>query len=306
MAADPDRHGSTEPMTADLLERLDQLISASATTRSNRRLAEYIRARSSSVAFMTASELARAAGVSQASVTRFVRSQLGYPAFSAFSKAIQSGVRSQLTAPDRYRGSNAARQPHRAIEEEIALLQDLSESISESQLQRIAEQVSAAETVYVLGFRTAGHLAAYFQFFLSKIHPDVRLDQRGGSELFEAASRLDPGRVLFFVYLFPRYPQEMINVIDYLKERRLPFVTMSDSRVLERDGVCTCDLVTPISMTTLFDSYITPFCLTNLLLDHIGRCRQARTRSMLDDLEQLFTQKHFFYSPHERKPGDAS
>lgn len=304
MAVDSDWQGNAGFMKAGLLERLDQVISASTSTRSNRRLAEYIRARSSSVAFMTASELARAAGVSQASVTRFVRGQLGYPAFSAFSKAIQSGVRSQLTAPDRYRESDVARQPHRAIEEEITLLRDLSESISESQLQRIAEQVSAAETVYVLGFRTASHLAAYFQFFLSKIHPDVRLDQRGGSELFEAASQLDTKRVLFFVYLFPRYPQEMINVIDYLKERRLPFVTMSDSRVLERDGVCNCDLVTPISMTTLFDSYITPFCLTNLLLDHVGRCRQTRTRRMLDELEQLFTQKCFFYSPQAPQPGD--
>lgn len=290
----------------ELSVRLDQLLVASGTSRSNRKIAEYIRARSNSVAFMTASELADAAGVSQASVTRFVRTQLGYGSYSEFIKSIQAGVRGKLRAPDRYRESDTARHPHRAIEEEISLLEDLSATLSKGQLEALAKEISQAETVYVLGFRTAAHLAAYFHFFLSKIHPDVRIDQRGGSELFEAASRTDPAKCLFFAYVFPRYPQEMVHVIEYLNRRRSRLVVMSDSDRLERDGICRCDLVAPISMTTLFDSYITPFCVTNLLLDHIGRCDQARTESMLDDLEQLFQRQRFFYSKHEQDDGNGT
>lgn len=281
------------------IEKLDavlsEIIHSDSATRNNRRIAEYVHTQMNSVAFMTASEIAEAVGVSQAAVTRFVTQRLGFDRFSTFIKLVRGGIRRDLTATDRYNKSSAARSPHRAIEEEIEHLRTLDEEFSDEQLKNIARKVSAAKTVYVLGFRTASHLATYFHFFLGKIHEDVRVDLRGGSELFEKIDQLNPDDTIVIAYIFPRYPREMIDIIEFLKQRNFKFFTITDSRVLEQRGVCECSLVTPISMTTLFDSYITPFCLTNLLLDHIGRCDQKKTKRMLNRLEHLFKNRDFFY-----------
>lgn len=280
---------------ATLNATLTEIIHSDAATRNNRRIAEYVYTQMNSVAFMKASEIAEAVNVSQAAVTRFVTQRLGFDRYSTFIKLIQGGVRSELTAPDRYNKSSVTKSPHRAIDEEISHLKNLSEDISDEQLKYLAKRISQAKTVYVLGFRTASHLARYFHFFLGKIHEDAHVDIRGGSELFEKLDRLDPRTTVVFAYIFPRYPREMINIVEFLKERKFDFFTMTDSRALEEYGVCDCTLVTPISMTTLFDSYITPFCLSNLLLDHIGRCDQKKTKRMLNNLEHLFKNRDFFY-----------
>lgn len=278
-----------------LKEVLSEIIHSGSTSRNNRRIAEYVHSQMDSVAFMTASEIAAAVGVSQAAVTRFVTQRLGFDRYSTFIKLIQGGIRSELTATDRYNRSSRVSSPHRAIDEEIAHLKNLGEDLSEEQLKYVAKRISRARTVYVLGFRTASHLATYFHFFLGKIHEDVRMDLRGGSELFEKLSKLDPEETLVLAYVFPRYPREMIEILDFLRERKFGLVTVTDSRVLEQQGVCECDIVTPISMTTLFDSYITPFCMTNLLLDHVGRCDQKKTKTMLNSLERLFSSRDFFH-----------
>lgn len=274
---------------------LSEIIHSDSTTRNNRRIAEYVHSQMRAVAFMTAVEIAEAVGVSQAAVTRFVTQQLGFDRFSTFIKLVRDGIRSDLTGTDRYNRSLAARSPHRAIKEEIEHLQTLSEQLPEEQLKYIASKISTAKTVYVLGFRTASHLATYFHFFLGKIHEDVHVDLRGGAELFEKLSQLKPENTVVIAYIFPRYPREMINIIEFLKQRKFRFFTVTDSRVLEEKGVCECNLVTPISMTTLFDSYITSFCLINLLLDHIGHCNQKKTKRMLNALEHLFKNRDFFY-----------
>lgn len=274
---------------------LSEIIHSGSTSRNNRRIAEYVHSQMDAVAFMTASEISEAVNVSQAAVTRFVTQRLGFDRFSTFIKLIQGAIRSELTATDRYNRSSLASSPHRAIDEEITHLKNLSEDLSDEQLKYTAKRISGAKTVYVLGFRTASHLATYFHFFLGKIHEDVRVDLRGGSELFEKLNKIDPNETLVLAYIFPRYPREMIKIIDFVRKRKFGLITVTDSRVLEQQGVCECDIVTPISMTTLFDSYITPFCMTNLLLDHVGRCDQKKTKRMLNSLETLFTNREFFY-----------
>ncbi len=278
-------------------EKLNEVIYSEKSTTNNRRIAEYILTHHNSIAFMTASELAENAGVSQPSVTRFVTNILGFQSFSQFMKVIQDIVRNEITGVDRYQISSGKTYSNLEllINREIENLTKLLEDNSEEKLKHIAEQLANAKTILVLGFRTGSPLAMYFHFFLRKIHPDVRVCTSGGSEVYDILHTLDRESTLVVTFAFPRYPSEMIEVIQFLKQEKFPFFTITDSYTLENWGITESTIVTPISMTTLFDSYVTSFCLLNLLLDMIGRVDFNRTREMLDSFEKVSQRKHIFF-----------
>lgn len=287
-----------ETITLEILkEKLSAIIHSETSTTNNRKIADYLLTHLNTIAFMKASQIAEKVGVSQPAVTRFVTNILRIGGYTQFIKLIQDSVRNEMTGTDRYAMSfsNPQSNIQRTIYEEINNLQKIMEEVSEEKLKYIASQVAKAETVVILGFRTAMHLATYFQFFLNKIHPDVRLVLDGGSRVYDLLSKLDTEKTVVISLVLPRYPQEMIDVIQFLKQEKFNFFTVTDSHTLEKWGICECSIVTPIGMTTIFDSYITTKCLLNLLLDLIGREDQKRTKMMLSKLEKLFKDKQFFF-----------
>ncbi|WP_339209890.1 MurR/RpiR family transcriptional regulator [Aeribacillus sp. FSL K6-8210] len=287
----------TERIGLALREKLHEVLHSEKSTANNRRIAEYILTHQNSIVFMTASELAENVGVSQPTVTRFVTNTLGFQSFSHFMKVIQEIVRNEITGVDRYQISSGKKHSNMEIlvNREIENLTKLLEENTEEKLNRIAQQIAKAKTICILGFRTGSPLALYFHFFLRKIHPDVRVCTNGGSEVYDILHKLDRDSSLVIAFAFPRYPREIIEVIQFLKQEKFSYFTITDSYTLENWGITECTIVTPMSMSMLFDSYVTSFCMLSLLLDMIGRVDLDRTREMLDSFEKVSQRKQIFF-----------
>lgn len=285
-------------LSADQLkEILNRVIRSDNSTPNNRRIAEYLLVHYRSVAFMTASEIAEKVGVSQPAITRFVTNVLGFQGFSHFLKIIQDIIRNEVTGVERYHISSSKNKSNIeiVISQEIENLNKLVEYTSEEKLIHTATQIANKKTIFIIGFRTGAPLANYFYFFLRKIHPDVRVCTSGGSEVYDMMHKMDRETTLFIPFIFPRYPREMIEVIQYLKKEKFHFLTVTDSYTLQVEGICECEIVTPIIITTLFDSYTTSFCVLNILLDMIGRIDLARTKDMLGGIEEMYQRNRVFY-----------
>lgn len=281
-------------------EKLKELIHTEKPTSNSKRIAEYLSVYIDRIAFKTAAQVAEDVGVSQSAITRLTTNNLGLNGFTELRNMVRDSIRHEITGTERYLMShnNMESKLERIILEEIELLKKLLEETSPEVLKHIASQVSMAETVFISGLRTAAPIASYFHFFLSKIHRNVLVDTHGGGGVFEKIYKLDPVKTVYVLFIFPRYPREMIEIIQCIKKTRSTMFTVTDSRVLQTSGICECNLITPISMTTLFDSHTTALCLSNLLIDYIGRANQRQTQSMLDNLEKLFKAKQIFYDFH--------
>jgi DNA-binding MurR/RpiR family transcriptional regulator len=247
---------------------------------------------------MTASEISDQVGVSQPAITRFVTNVLKYPGFSSFIKDIQNIIRHEITGIDRYQiASNQFKSDvDLIINQEIESLKNILTSTSEAKLTQIANQIISTQSIFILGFRTGAPIAEYFYFFLRKIHPDVRICRNGGSDVYDVLHRLDRENTLIVIFVFPRYPSEMIEVIKYLKQEKLSFMVISDSYSLQMKSVCKVDIITPVIMNTLFDSYTSTFCLLNILLDIIGRIHFQQTKEMLKNVEEMYRKNNIFYT----------
>ncbi|CAG7638588.1 hypothetical protein PAECIP111802_02457 [Paenibacillus allorhizosphaerae] len=290
----------TPTLSAEQLkEMLNNVILSDACTPNNRKIAEYILVHYKSIAFMTASEIAEQVGVSQPAVTRFVTNSLGFQGFSHFLKVVQDIIRNEVTGVERYHISGKTKSNiELLIGQEIDNLNKLMEYTSEEKLIRAAERIASHKTIFIIGFRTGAPLASYFSFFLRKIHPDIRVCTSGGSEAYDMLHHLDRETTLVLPFIFPRYPREMIEVIQYMKQEKFQYLSVTDSYTLQVEGICDCEIVTPIvitAFTTLFDSYTSSFCILNILLDMIGRVQLDQTRDMLGSIEEMYQKNRVFY-----------
>lgn len=278
-------------------EQLSQIAYSDHTSKANRKLAKYIMVNYNYIVFLKASELAEEAGVSQSSVTRFVTNVLNFKGYASFIKFIQAILRSELTSSERYVMSSKQHESNMAkvIYREISNLEKIVEEIPEENLQHLAKKINKHPVIYIIGFRTGSALAKYFQFFLSKIHPDVRVCTNASSELNENLYHTNRKDTLVIVFAFPRYPQQLIEVIQFLKRENIPFITITDSDNLERWHICKCDLIVPLTMSTFFDSFVSVFCMINLLIDEVGKIDYQRTKHVLDQLETMYQTERIFY-----------
>ena len=280
-----------------LRQKLSEVIYSEKSSANIRRLAEYVLNHFEPTAFLTASELAEKASTSQSTVTRFVTIVLEYESYSAFVKEIQNIIRQQISG-----GVQSTVVPEgtndyeRYLQAEQANLNKAFESVSQEKLKRLAKLVATKESITIFGFRSANHIATYFYFLLSKLHSNVKVCTSGSSEVYDVLSRVDKEKHLAINFVFPRYPREMIELIQYMKKEKYEMLTISDSYSLEQWGMTECQLVLPVQTETLFESYAASYSVLNLFLDEIGKVNLQFTKERLYTLERLYQDQHMFYT----------
>ncbi len=234
----------------------------------HRQIASYVIREYRRACFMSASELAEAVGVSQATVTRFAN-QLGFGGYQALIAAIQGIVRSELTGVDRVqelrRDPAVPRALDRILDEELAHLRALRTSGQLAAVERMAQAIAAARRVYVAGFRSAAGIAAQFAFFLRKLHPDVVHLTHLSSETLEMLALSTPPDSLAVGFLYPRYPRETLDLLAYARAHAVETAVVTDSVLSPAMQLADLSLVAPASSTGVFDSYCTFQVLASFL-----------------------------------------
>ncbi|TAM58304.1 MurR/RpiR family transcriptional regulator [bacterium] len=234
----------------------------------HRQIASYLIRDYRRACFMSASELAEAVGVSQATVTRFAN-QLGFGGYQSLVTAIQGIVRSELTGVDRVEGLRRGRAVPRALDrildEELAQLRALRSSDQLASVERMARAIAAAGRVYVVGFRSAAGIATQFAFFLRKLHPDVVHLRDTSSEALELLALATPPGSLAVGFLYPRYPRETLELLAHAAEHAVKIAAVTDSVLSPAAKLAEVALIAPASSTGVFDSYCTFQVLASFL-----------------------------------------
>jgi DNA-binding MurR/RpiR family transcriptional regulator len=156
----------------------------------------------------SATELAAAAGVSKAAVTRLIQ-RLGYASYAAARaearEAQQWGSPLYLEAGAPVGpGPRAAYAAHVAADQQI--LARTLESLDEAALQGCVAALAAARRVVVVGFRNSAWLAMYARSQLGLLRPAVELAPLPAETLAEGLADLDARDVLLAIGLRRRVP----------------------------------------------------------------------------------------------------
>jgi DNA-binding MurR/RpiR family transcriptional regulator len=286
-------------------------------TPTQRRIAHCLVEHATAAAYLSATEIADLAKVSQPSVTRFAIAlgYEGYPALRQRLRIVLSGDALRKGDASHRNGTTADSGPPRkpgapgtpldgtdanalqlAVHAEMDNLRRLADRLADpAPVAAAGALLAASRPLPVLGLRAAAPLAAYFGYFAAKVHPDVRVLDHGGSLL---ADRLEQARAAgataMLAIVLPRYPREALDTLREARAAGLSVVAVTDSPVSPAADLADVTLPAAVGSQLVFDLHAAPMAMAMVLLQAICDAVPAEAQLRLEEFEHSATRRHVF------------
>lgn len=281
----------------DLKDKIAQVAQESPTYE---KLAYYIEKSYKHVIFMTASEVAELADVSQGSVSRFCIA-IGYKGYNDFLHNLQQFVRKEITAPQRLQyTTHANKNIANILRMEHENIDELEEILYRDDYKKVVEQIVSAKQLILLSARMSATLLPYAFYILNKIRNDVILITPNCPQ-WETLEFTDKASVHIFTIVFPRYPNVLLNKLKTLHEQGFPISAITDSITSPVVNLVDQALSVPITTSSIFDIYSTPLLFLNLLLRDVAR-ETVGLDERMKKLEQLDRKQRTYYEINLHHP----
>jgi len=276
---------------------LMQLMEARAATLSptQKILARHVRANYQAVAFANVAELARDAGVSEASVVRFATA-LGFSGYPALQQEVRRLVRADLKGTDRFRLTEAQRPTgtgtlDRVLHKELENLAQLGEMQDATALREAATVLRGARRVLVIGARATAPLAFHLWFALDKLGLEVTRSLSADTAATDRLGRMDK-RDVVVVIGFPRYLRALVTALDLAGQRGVRRIVMTDSPFSPLKGEI--GLYAPALSVSFVAFHAAPLVLLNALIEEVATADRDSALAALAGFEAVAEAQSYF------------
>ncbi|WP_209021883.1 MurR/RpiR family transcriptional regulator [Nocardioides sp. 503] len=233
-------------------------------------------------AFLSTSEAALRAGVSQPTVTRFA-STLGFATYADFRAALRTVILGSAPgAPD-----GAAPDTSDPVTEAAADLAALRGTLGSPAMAAAVATLAQARILGVLGIRASTGVATYIGYFARRIVDDVRLVTEADTAIDSLTQMHHAGGAAVVVVAMPRYPASTVRALRHARDLGIPTVLLVDTPFVDFAHDADHVLVSPVGTGMVFDSHAAPVVLGMALLDGIAGAHPRRTQDRLEAHEGL-------------------
>ena len=256
-----------------------------------KRLGHYLQNDSSALLLSNVSDLARAVGVSKATVVRFAKS-LGYKGFPELRREIQQEMRRKLRAADRMEETfaelgNDENIFAKLIKRDIQLLEETLQAASFPDFHKAVEIIWRARKVFLIGLNASMALAYLLHFRLVRVKKEAHwIFLTGGTSLLEQLAFMDAADVLIAID-FLQVPREVQTALQHAKKIGAPILGITDfptSPIARAADVC---LYAKRGLHTTVNSLTPAFSLVNALAIAVVWTKKADSIKALTDLDRL-------------------
>ncbi|MEV5884600.1 MurR/RpiR family transcriptional regulator [Streptomyces sp. NPDC052020] len=259
-----------------------------------RRIAQYLIDHLTEAAFLSITDLAERAGVSQPSVTRFAAAVgfSGYPALRERLQSIALGTTRAGGPAEENRGNEL----QAAVDAEMENLENLRRDLADpDRVIAVGRALSASAPLTVLGLRISVSLAEYFAYAARRIHPDVRLVTAGGSVAYDALLQSrEAGGTWVLAFSMPRHARETLTAVRVARQAGLKVALITDLTLGPVADAADVTFATGTGSRLVFDSYAAPGVMCAALLQAMTDADPERTQARLEQYEQVADQHQFF------------
>lgn len=247
-----------------------------------RKLAEFVLDFPGELTSYSASELARLAGVSNATVTRFIK-RLGYRNFDEARRQARAEKQtgSPLFLADRAAGVQDAFIAH--AEQGQDNLRRTFARLAEGQVDEIVATLLKARKVWVYGFRSSHAVASYFRWQIFQVKEDIQVVPNAGDTLGEYFASVT-SRDLIVVFGLRRRPARLRDILAQAVASGAPVLYVTDDAVARRDDVrwhiqCACAAPGPL------DNHAAVIALCHVIANRVMELAGAQGRDRLTAIE---------------------
>ena len=278
-------------MNQDILEILQQ--KASAFSKGQRRIAQYITDSYDKAAFMTANRLGKTVGVSESTVVRFA-GVIGYEGYSEFQRAVEELAKTKLTPNQRIDMTKKRIGQGDILEtvmnSDINKIRNTLFKLDRDAFYKSVESILGAKTIYIIGARSSEPIAKILNYNLSLIFDNVRfISASSTAEVFEQMFSIDSADVLV-AFSFPRYSSRVANAVKFASSKGAKTIACTDSHISPLAQYADCLLLAQSDMASFMDSLVAPISIINALIVEITARREKEIRRRFDKLEDIWNE----------------
>jgi DNA-binding MurR/RpiR family transcriptional regulator len=273
-------------------------------SKGHKRVAEYLFRSYDKAAFMTASVLGEAAGVSESTVVRFAV-EVGYKGYPELQNYLQEAVRGSLNSIQRMQvggarlgeATIAAEQPpevwvprllEHAMAADAEMIRRTAEQTSPQSFLAAVNAINGARNIYVQGTRSSAALANFLALNLNILCPGViYVDAFSESQTYEQLMRISEEDI-FIAISFPRYSKHTVTALRFARERGALAIAITDSTHSPIAELAEIALAACSDTVSFVDSLVAPLSLINALLATCARSQGDKVYSTLSHLEQIW------------------
>jgi DNA-binding MurR/RpiR family transcriptional regulator len=258
-------------------------------TKSEKRIANYLRKHQEECAFLSAAELATRLELSEATIVRFARS-MGFESYPDMRKLLQNSYRQRVTHSARLRGRLGDLREtgdvfERLVVSDIDYMTQALETVDHKELDRAVELIRSHKRLFVFGVGPSVSLVDLIEIRLTRFGYQVIPLKTGGREILDSMLLMTKDDLLFTICFFDVSPTLQF-VLDYVNEIKCPVIMLTDtlgSILGSRADVVLAAKRGPMSE---FHSLVVPMTIINSLMLSVAN-EEKNVMENLDKLDQL-------------------
>lgn len=262
----------------------------SSLTKSEKRIANYLRKHQEESAFLSAGEIAQKLGLSEATLVRFART-LGFGSYPAMRTVLQDNFRLRVSHSARLRGRlddlrDGGDIYERLTVTEIDYLTQALESIDRNEMKRASEMISGHERIFVFGLGPSVSLVDLLEIRLRRFGKIVIPLVNTGREMLEPLVALHPNDLLFVICFFDQNPALKL-ILEYGNKVGCQIIMLTDTLDAILGNQVDVVLAARRGPMGEFHSLVVPMTVINAILLTIANESQEKIMPMLDKLDSL-------------------
>lgn len=284
-------------MTAAMAEAaLDERLAMRRATLSptEQRVADFFARHREEVAFLSATEIARRLGTSDATVVRAAQS-LGYSGLQELKREFAQALRTRVTSPlslgRRLAEVEAAPQTvlDHVLTSQMELLAEARRTVRPAAFARALDLLGGAARVLAFGTGPSAALADYFTLRLRRIGRHAAALTRTGLDLADDLLAVRAGDALVAV-VYGRVYREAEVTVTHARARGVPVVLLTDSLGMALAAHASATLSARRGRPGMFGSIATPLVVMDALLIGLAARERARSLEAMGELDDLRAQ----------------
>lgn len=282
----------------NLLQRIEQ--KSYSFSKGQKRLAKYIIENFDIAAYLTASKLGKEAGVSESTVVRFAY-QLDYSGYPELQKAIQVIVKTNSNSVQRMSLSSKRYQEKGVLRSILytdaeRLRDTIQNGVDDEEFDKAVQFINQSRRLYVIGARSAAHLAGLLGYYFSMMFDNVFVVQASStSETLEQIYNIGEDDTIIGI-TFPRYSKRTIRALRYAKNHGANTIALTDNMQSPIVEYADCSLIAKSDVMTIVDSLVCPLSVVNALVTAVALLHKDEVEKRLTALEELWNEYDDVYN----------
>ncbi len=280
-------------MKTELISEIEKIIEK--LPKRKRKLAAFLTQQWQEVPLISIQEIAKKAGVSTATVTRFAR-ELNFEGFQEFKNHLKEEIREKLSPVEKFKlvkeNLKGRRSLLKVAEQDIKNINKLLTSIDENTFTEAIREIEKARKIFTFGMGISSIFSRMFAYLLNQIEKEAHSLDEGDAPVEEKITSIKQDDLLV-ISSFPPYSRYTLEIASLARDLRIRIIGITDNKFSPISNFSKLVLVVP-SENILYTNSVSAFSvLINSIVTEIAWKKKDKLTETVQQKDRIL--KKFYY-----------